>query len=276
MKDFEGFKKIKNEKNYMVSDLYNMLSPFEEYTGKIETFDNYMTVDVDGKYLIEIIINEQNQIIIKRQLEENQTDNKINLGEDIKTIDMSQADRMIEQIYDLIMNNMTDSELKEPITGVKKIYFIEKQNNFLADTFNIKNEKNEIVYQAKENKLLKEYKIKNNETKFELATINFTGHDFAKYSIQLNSYHNINVSIDNSHTESVKNLLRSKINGKDLVAKADYTDNHYNIELDEIVIGAIDLLNDTQTPIYRIEINDNNFENIIISLAIIIYLHYKS
>ena len=53
-----------------------------------------------------------------------------------------------------------------------------------------------------------------------------------------------------------KTTFTGTINGDDIKIKADYSDNHYLIEVDEIVIGAIDTLDDQKRDSYRIEIND--------------------
>lgn len=271
--DFEGFKRIKNEKNYSLEDLYQMIKQYENQTGKIDFLEDKIIVDVDGHYVIEITINGSDQIIIQRQIEENKTEKDITLGEDAKSLDMSQADRMIEQIYDLIVSSSTEGAQIEQITGTKKVYFAKKQKTtFGANMFVYKDEFENISFQAKENKILQAYTLKNAKTKMEIGTVNFSGIELRKYSIEISSYNIIDITIDDSHKETVKTLLKGTFNNKALVATADYTNNHYNIELNEIVIGAIDYLADVST--YRIEVNDTNYENLIMALTIIINLQY--
>ena len=57
---------------------------------------------------------------------------------------------------------------------------------------------------------------------------------------------------------------------KNIVATADYTDNHYIVEINDIVVGAIDCLNANTKDSYRIEINNLEYEYLIIALTVII------
>ena len=54
-----------------------------------------------GKYEIEVYLN-SDCIVVQRRIEEGQNEENINFGEDLKSVDMSQADRMVEQIYDFL------------------------------------------------------------------------------------------------------------------------------------------------------------------------------
>ena len=58
-----------------------------------------------------------------------------------------------------------------------------------------------------------------------------------------------------------------------LLFTADYTDNHFIIELDDIVIGAIDSLDEVHKNNYRLEINNLDYEVLIIAINIIIDLY---
>lgn len=67
----------------------------------------------------------------------------------------------------------------------------------------------------------------------------------------------------------MKTLLKGTMKGKELKISADYSDNHYLVEYDEIVIGAVDCLDIHLKKDYRLEINDEKYEDIIIAIAII-------
>ena len=67
----------------------------------------------------------------------------------------------------------------------------------------------------------------------------------------------------------------SKGIGKKLKISADYTENHYVIELNEIVIGAVDCLNPLTRNEYRIEINDLKEMHFVVSCAVLIDTYMK-
>ena len=69
-------------------------------------------------------------------------------------------------------------------------------------------------------------------------------------------------------SSSVKTILKANALKKELKVSADYTDNHYLVELNEIVIGAIDCLDPVFKNKYKIEINDIKEETLIIAVAI--------
>ena len=63
--------------------------------------------------------------------------------------------------------------------------------------------------------------------------------------------------------------------GKKIIVLADYTDNHYVIELDDVVIGAVDSLDPQLKKDYRIEINSIENEALVIAIAIMIDAYSK-
>lgn len=270
MKDFEGIKRIDNSKDYDIDFIYKTLINYENEIGKISlSEENKIIADVDGKYIIEISLTE-NQILIQRKLEPNFEKEDINLGIDLKSIDMSKADRMIEQIYDLIITLKNDGSVNESITGVKKVLFAKQEEGFFKNLFYIQDESGKNIYEIKENKILKEFTLINISSKRKNISIRYTGVELGKYNIVTNSYTTININKDSS---SLKTLFTGEINNKKLTVTADYSDNHYIVEYNNIVIGAIDSLNDKEKNHYRLEINNLDYEYLIICLTIIIDLN---
>ena len=123
MEDFEGIKRIKNTNNFSTEFIYNCLKQYEKAIGTVELEANTIIADVAGKYEIEIFLN-NDSIVVQRRIEEGKKEDKINFGEELKSVDMSQADRMVEQIYDFLKTLSLDGKSKEPITGVKKIFYV--------------------------------------------------------------------------------------------------------------------------------------------------------
>lgn len=271
MKDFEGIKRIENKNDFDIKFLYDTLLKYQKEIGKISLEDDKKIIaDVEGKYVIEIYLTSKH-IVIERKIEKNYEEAKLELGTSAKPIDMSKADRMIEQIYDLLNTMSENGIIKEPITSAKRILFAKQEKTFFKNHFILSTEEGKNIYEIKENKILKEFSVTNLETKRKNISIQYTGVELGKYSISTNSYTNIN--IEKSKT-SIKTLFSGNVNNKPLTIRADYSDNHYLIELNEIVIGAIDSLDAETKDAYRLEINNIDYEYLIIALAVIIDLNY--
>ena len=68
MKDFEGFKKIPNEKSLTAEDVQKVLLDFKTELGTVDLINENMVVcDVPGKYKIDISVT-NNFIIVKREM----------------------------------------------------------------------------------------------------------------------------------------------------------------------------------------------------------------
>ena len=67
-------------------------------------------------------------IIIERILEEGNVPDEIPSENKGKNIELAQADRMIDQIYDAIKDYMVDGEIKEHITSSKLILQMNESN----------------------------------------------------------------------------------------------------------------------------------------------------
>ena len=160
MEDFEGIKRIKNTNNFSTEFIYNCLKQYEKAIGTVELEANTIIADVAGKYEIEIFLN-NDSIVVQRRIEEGKKEDKINFGEELKSVDMSQADRMVEQIYDFLKTLSLDGKSKEPITGVKKIFYVKQKEGTFRNAFTVTTEKGEEVYEIKGNKILKEFVVNN-------------------------------------------------------------------------------------------------------------------
>ena len=268
MKNFEGIKKIENSKNLEIEYIYKLLLDYKtEIGGNVELKENErILADVDGKYEIEIYLVGK-YIVVERRIEEGFDKENIELGTDLKSIDMAKADRMVDQIYDLLNTLSEDGKVNEPITGVKKVLFVNQNEGMLKNHFYITNDKDEHVYEIKENKLLKEFTVNNLISKRKDISIQYPNAENGKYSIVKTPYTVINFQ---KQDNEIKTMFVGKINSNNVVVKADYSDNHYVVEVDKIVVGAIDSLNAQTKDSYRLEINNLNYEYLLVSLTIII------
>ena len=122
----------------------------------------------------------------------------------------------------------------------------------------------------KDNKFTKEFSVKNVIAKREMVSVKYADIDNNRFSILKPPYTTIYLTKNEAKN---KTTFSGTINGDDIKIEADYSDNHYLIEVDEIVIGAIDTLNDKTRDSYRIEINDFEFEYLILAITIIIDLY---
>lgn len=268
MKNFEGIKKVNNVAELEIEYVYKLLSQYENQIGgtvKLKE-DGKILADVDGKYEIEIYLSGK-YIVVERKIEEKFEEEQIVLGTDLKSIDMAKADRMVDQIYDLLNTLSEDGKVLEPITGVKKVLFVNQNEGKLRNHFYITNEVDERVYEIRENKLLKEFIVNNLISKRKDISIQYPNAELGKYTIVKSPY---NIITFQRKDNEIKTVFTAQLNSKEIVVKADYSDNHYVIELNNIVIGAIDSLNDKTKDSYRIEINDLEYEYLIVCLAVII------
>lgn len=268
MKNFEGIKKINNVAKLEIQDIYKLLLEYEKQIGgtvKLKENEKILA-DVDGKYEIEIYLSGK-YIVVQRRIEEKFEEETIVLGTDLKSVDMAKADRMVDQIYDLLNTLSEDGTVLEPITGVKKVLFINQNEGKLRNHFYITNEVDEKVYEIRENKLLKEFIVNNLISKRKDISIQYPNAELGKYTIVKSPY---NIITFQRKDDEIKTVFIAKLNSKEILVKADYSNNHYAVEFNNIVIGAIDSLNDKTKDSYRIEINDLEYEYLIVCLTIII------
>lgn len=276
--EFEGFKKIPNEKHIRIQELYDVLENYRDNIGEMSYImnldDSDILIDIDGKYNAKIYLK-NDEIIIERIIEEGFVDDSPDSYENGKSIPLAHADRVIEQLYDLIRDYLDDGNIREHITKAQKILRLSQEDktrvfnvvpisdNFVVTDYN--NEQN-VLYTIKENILTKSYVIKNEVTKRDVFNLGYEGKNPSKFIISKQPFEIINIYKD---SDSVKTLLKGTMKGKELKISADYSDNHYLVEYDEIVIGAIDCLDKFLKRDYRLEINDLQYEDIIIAVAII-------
>lgn len=281
--DFEGFKKIPNKKDLNLEELYEVLIQYEESTGKISynnESEKEILIDIDGKYNAKIYLR-NNEIIIERIIEIGFLDDSENSFENGKSIPLAHADRVINQIYDLLNDYIDDGIINEPITKVQKVLKLSQQEKVsvlkaipISDSFVVTeydNEKN-ILYTIKQNVLTKSYVARNVVAKREVFNIGYERESSQKFIISKPPFEIINIYKDET---SVKTILKGKLKNKELKISADYSDNHYLIEHNEVVIGAIDCLDSQLKRNYRLEINNLEYEDIIIAITIITdYISY--
>lgn len=271
MNDFEGVKKILNDRKLTIQDLYELLKRYNNEIGNVELKENGKIIaDVDGKYLIEIYIVGE-FIKIERVIEKNHNEEKINLGTDLKSIDLSIADRMVEQIYDLIKSIDENGNPVEHITGVKKVLFVKQEEGRLRNHFYFTTQTGEKCYEIKENKILKDFTAMNSISRMQEFTIQYRDMLNGKYIIIKTPYTVIEIS---KNSDSLKTLFEGVVNTRKIKVEADYSNNHHLIEVDDIVVGAVDSLNSNTKDSYRVEVNDLNYEYLIVALIIIIDLNY--
>lgn len=271
MNDFEGVKKILNDRKLTIQDLYELLKRYNNEIGNVELKENGKIIaDVDGKYLIEIYIVGE-FIKIERVIEKNYNEEKINLGTDLKSIDLSIADRMVEQIYDLIKSIDENGNPVEHITGVKKVLFVKQEEGRLRNHFYFTTQTGEKCYEIKENKILKDFTAMNSISRMQEFTIQYRDMLNGKYIIIKTPYTVIEIS---KNSDSLKTLFEGVVNTRKIKVEADYSNNHHLIEVDDIVVGAVDSLNSNTKDSYRVEVNDLNYEYLIVALTIIIDVNY--
>ena len=274
--DFEGFKRIKNTSDLTIEGIYEILEPYQKEMGEMSYISNLgvrkILVKLDGKYDAEIKIQGK-QIIIERILEEGKVADRLPSKEEGKKIEMAQADRMIDQIYDLLKDYIKNGKVKEYITSSKMILKMEQKEKKIANVFSvgtyfeITDVNNKVVYQAIDKPINKVYSIKNMSNKMEVVSVNYEKIDNDIISIQEKPFRVTEMKLDNA---SVKTRFVSLGNDREIKISADYTDNHYMVELSEVVIGAIDCLDPQIKKEYRIEVNDISNINLVIAAAVLI------
>ena len=272
MEDFEGIKRIKNTDRITIDTIFEILKNYKNAIGELKLSEDGTRIiaDTDGKYYIDIYLG-KNDIVIERKLEEGLEPDNYNLGEGLKSVDMSIADRMIEQIYDFLLDfKDNDGNIKEFITGVKRVLFVKQEEGKFLNVYNVNDESGKLCFQMKDNKFTKEFSVKNVIAKREMVSVKYADIDNNRFSILKPPYTTIYLTKDNKEN---KTTFTGTINGDDIKIKADYSDNHYLIEVDEIVIGAIDTLDDQKRDSYRIEINDFEYEYLVLAINIIIDLY---
>ena len=250
--------------------------------GKVEYFLDYdnqkVVVSLPGKYDIEITVSET-EIIIERILESGRVKDRLPSIEKGKKIKMAQADRMIDQIYDLLNDYIEDGIIKEGITFSKKtLRMFEKDRvsikGFLAFgiSFDICDTEGNVLYEATNKTLNNTFSIKKKGASLEMVSINCTDAKNNKFTILEKPFQITTLEKDKT---SEKTKFATIGTGKKIIVLADYTDNHYVIELDDVVIGAVDSLDPQLKKDYRIEINSIENEALVIAIAIMIDAYSK-
>ena len=267
---FEGFKRIRNTKNLSLEKIYSILEKYQEHTGKMEYFkeaeNEIIFINLKGKYDANIRLS-NDFILIERILEANAIEGEEPSEEKGKEIEMAQADRMIDQIYELIKDYMDDEQIREHITS-SKVTLIMRENEYKGifskgNFFEVYNENNKLLYEIVHKKFNKLFSVKSLECHMEVTSVNYS-----------NSYNKV-IEIQ----EKPFNVTTMKVDTKcDKLRfiSADYTDNHYVIELNEIVIGAVDCLDPQKRTEYRIEVNDLREMHFVVSAAILIDIYMRN
>lgn len=276
--DFEGYKKIANEKNIKIKEIYEILEKYKESIGELSYVmnlnDSDILIKIQGKYDAKIYLKNE-EIVIERIIEDGHIDDSPNSFENGKSIALAHADRIIEQIYDLIKDYMDDGIIKEHITKTQKVLRLIQDSEvraltsiLIADNFVVTdyNDERNVLYTIKQNIITKSYLVNKMESKREAFTLNYEKKNVNKFVMLKQPFEIINIY---KEKDTVKTILKGNVKEKELKISADYSDNHYLIELDEIVIGAVDCLDSQLKRNYRLEINDLNYEEIVIAVGII-------
>lgn len=274
MDNFEGIKKIKNDRNMEIENIFEALSCYKNELGEIKLEENgKIIIDIDGHYYIQVYITNDGFIKIERIIEEDRSEGTRSVGYGLKSVDLSKADRMVEQIYDFLNTVDSTGDIVEPITSAKNVLYVKQEEGILRNHFYFTDENGNKKYEIKENKILQSFTGMNSETREEEFVIQYSNKEDSNYLIVRNSSLAIPLK---KKKEAEKITFNGDVLVKNLQVSGDYTKNHFNIELDEIVIGAVDCLNDTLKDSYRIEINDLNYEYLIVAITIIIDMDYNA
>ncbi len=274
MDSFEGIKKIKNDRNMEIENIFEALSCYKNELGEIKLEENgKIIIDIDGHYYIQVYITDDGFIKIERIIEENRSEGTRSVGYGLKSVDLSKADRMVEQIYDFLNTIDSTGDIVEPITSAKNVLYVKQEEGILRNHFYFTDENGNKKYEIKENKILQSFTGMNSETREEEFVIQYSNKEDSNYLIVRNSSLAIPLK---KKKEAEKITFNGDVLVKNLQVSGDYTKNHFNIELDEIVIGAVDCLNETLKDSYRIEINDLNYEYLIVAITIIIDMDYNN
>ncbi len=276
--DFEGFKRIKNLKKLTAEQVCSLLTDYKEILGEISyrmgLDDADIYIDFEGKYGAEIRIDEETEeIIIERELDKTAIEDVDSVVEKGKDLSEVKADRLIEQLYDLIKDYMDDGIITEHITGVKSVLYMSEEEIVVAhgifsmgNSFEVKDD-TKILFKIKESPIIKSYSVKNFSSKRNEVSINYSEYKNQTYSIVLQPFENLVFKKDLS---TIKTRFIANTGNKEYKISGDYTDNHFLIELNEVVIGAIDCLNPHLKTEYRIEINNIEETNKIVAIAVML------
>lgn len=278
--EFEGFKKIKNEKNLSIEKIYSILEKYQNDMGKMQLLsdsDNkVIIVDIKGKYDANIRLASE-YIIIERILEADAVPDELPTEEKGKQIELAQADRMIDQIYDLLNDYMDDENIREHITSSKLTLRMKESQNkgiFSRGTeFEIVDSNNKLLYEIEQKKFNKLFSVKSLDCHMEVTSINYENIYNKRIEIQEKPFNITTLKVDNT-TDKLRFVTEGV--GKKVKISADYTDNHYLIELNEVVIGAVDCLDPQNRTDYRIEINDLREIHFVVSVAVLIDTYMRS
>lgn len=273
--DFEGFKRIKNEKNLNLEQILELLEKYQKEIGELKLDYNSehssIIADIKGKYLIRIFVR-GSEIIIERELKPNRIkDDSLEVD---SAIDLAKTDRMIEQIYDLLKDYIKNGKISEHITSAKKVLYVREDvkkalGNLIVvgKFFEISDYTGKVVYEARENPLMNEFIFKNCKEKREAWTLKYVNYKNDKYTLLKQPFEKIDIF---RNKDEVKNIFYGKINSKELKIAADYSDNHFLIELNEIVIGSIDCMDPLIKREYRLEINNVYYEYLIVMIVVML------
>ena len=278
--NFEGYKRIENNKQLSINEIFELLKKYEKEIGLImieQDIENSIIIKVQNKYIVNLRLEEKN-IILERKFQKDEINNSKKILEEGKDLAIIQADRMIEQIYDFLNDYIkNDGNITEHITSTKKNIYMEEQERFLfkgaislGNIFKIKDEDGKELYEAKQNHINKLYSIKNLKTGREEYSVRYENSDENKFSVMKQTYDKIDFYKDDNY---IKTILKGNALKKEFKITADYTDNHYLIELNEIVIGAIDCLDPLIKNRYKLEINDLEQEVFIVAIAIMLDIY---
>ena len=275
--DLEGFKRIKNTKKLTAEQVCALLTDYQEILGEISyrmgLDDADIYVNFEGKYGAEIRIDENaGEIIIERELNEDAIEDVDSVLEKGKDLSEAKADRIIEQLYDLINDYMDDGIITEHITKAQNVlYMSEKEMSvkgilYLGNVFEVKDDTKEL-FEIKESPITKSYSVENCLTQRKEIAINYSDYKNQTYSIVLQPFENLVFKKDPS---TIKTRFIAKTSTKEYKISGDYTENHFLIELDEVVIGAIDCSNPHFKTEYRIEINNLDEMSKIVAIAVML------
>lgn len=276
--DFEGYKKIKNTMNLDINQIFNLLMKYEKEIGTI-TLDenNIIFINIENSTIVKLCIENSN-IIIERKIKSDGVQFYEKSFEEGKNLDIAKADRMIEQIYDLINDYIENNgEVSEHITSSKKVVYMQEEERYvlgglisLGNMFKIKDENGKEIYAAIQKKFNNIYVLKNLQTKLEEFSINYEELNSGKFSIIKPPFNKLDFVEDK---ETTKTSLKCKNLKDTFEISGDYTDNHYLIEENEIVIGSIDCLDPLVKNKYKIEINNLEKETLIIAIGIMMDIY---
>lgn len=275
--DFEGFKRINNTKKLTAEQVCMILSDYKEILGdisyKMGLDDADVYVNFEGKYGAEIRIDEEiEQIIIERKLDEDAIEDVDSILEKGKDLSEAKADRLIEQLYDLINDYMDDGIITEHITKAQKVLYMSEEEVtvkgilYLGNIFEVKDDTKKL-FEIKESPITNSYSVQDLSTKRNEISINYSEYKNQIYSIVIQPFENLVFKKD---LTTLKTRFIASTTKNEYKISGDYTDNHYLIEKNEVVIGAIDCSNPDFKTEYRIEVNDLEETNILVSIAVML------